>query len=269
MNIACFRLPIALMLLMFLPGCWQREAPQAAGRKHTFFLQLPLENKIIKNLQRDLKPKIDRMIERVIGMKQPRKNFPMFICKKRQAITGYYFLDLFDNWQSLSGIMSLFVEPTLDELRVPVPRRVSMAPEFDFFGEYKPGLFGHIELVMMIDDPAAELSAMNHKLKASSHQANAEYCRVYGIDLYDIAKSERFPYKPHLALGALRVNYIKYLVNDSARESKIIEEIKQKIKAMAAQYLSQFDKRELLLDFTEVAIYSVRKQKYVHKVKLL
>lgn len=263
------RLSIILSLLIFLPGCWQQKAPQAAGHKHTFFVQLPLENKIIKNMQRDLKPKVDRMIEGVIGMKQPRKNFPMFMIKKRQAITGYYFLDLFDNRQSLSGLTHLFVEPVLDELRMSAPRRIAMSSSFDFFGQNKPGLFSHIELVMLINDPTRELTAINHKLKASAHQFNAEYRQVYGIDLYDIAKSERFPYKPHLSLGALRVNYIKYLINDPAREEQVIEQIKREIKAMAAAYIAQLDKRDLMLDFNEIALYSVRKQKYVYGVNFL
>lgn len=251
-----------LGVLLLLPACFFNE--KQTGAKHTFFVQAPLDSESIKNVHKSMKPVIDKIIQEELGIEHD-KNFAFFF-KKRQAVTIYYINDLYDNNEPITGLMYLFVEPALDSLPKPLaPQHATLASKVDFFGEQKEGLFAIIDLVSFIDDHNGELSALNKQMKKTMHHANQEYKRAYKIDLYDTAKSEQYDYLPHITLGHLRANYIKYLVNDSSKADAVLERIKQRIKKTVSDALANLTQEDRKLSFDSLALYDARKKKYVHK----
>ncbi len=265
MNIKLYAI---ISMLLLLPACFFNNKQR--GNKHTFFIQATLDStvsektfNVIEDIQDKIKPIVDKIIHEELGIKQD-KNFPIFFVKKRQAVTIYYINDLYDNNESLRGLLYLFIEPTLDSLQKPLaPKNVTLSSKVDFFGEEKKGLFSIISLVGLINDPNKELLLLNKEMKKAIHHANKEYKRAYHIDLYDIAKSEKHAYLPHISLGHLRTNYIKYLVNDVSKADKIVNRIKQRITKAVSDSISSLAPDNRKLYFDKLTIYDVRKREYI------
>jgi len=250
--------------LLLLPSCFFTN--KQSGAKHTFFVQAPVDHAAFKNLRETIKPQLDTIIQQELGRKED-KNFPIFFFKKGSAITVYYINDLYDSNEPLGCLMYLFVEPALDSLKKPLaPQHATLSSQVKFFGEEQKGLCnGIIDLVVLINDPDKELSHLNKKMKQAMHNANKEYKRAYHIDLYDIAKSEKYPYLPHISLGHLRANYIKFLVNDASKADKVLERVKQRIIKVVSDAISKLAPSERKLLFDKLAIYSLKKRKFVHE----
>lgn len=253
------RFYVVIGLLFLLSGCIEQQT----GSKHTFFIQAPLDHPVIKTIQEELKPIINTLIEQELGKKLD-KGFPVFFFKRRQAVTVYYVNDLYDNNQPLRALLYLFLEPCLDRLNdLSKPGHVSLSTQLHFWGEDKKVFFDALDLVLMINDPREELSLLNKKVKQSVHYFNKEYKRACNRDLYDIAKSERFSYVPHLSLGHLRVNYLKFLINDASKAEAIVERIKQKIIKIISENLARIDEADRKLNIEKLAIYDLKKRCYI------
>ncbi len=239
--------------LILLPACFNNN--QNAD-KHTFLIQAPLNLSVIKEMQEALTPVVNKILQEELGSEQ-YKDVPIFFFKKRQAITIYYVNDMYDNGKSL--LVSAF-----DTMQgAPVPKNVMLTSQVNFFGE---GAL--IDLVTLIDDPHEELSRLNKEMKAAMHQVNQEYKDVHGVDLYAIAKSERFPYLPHLSLGHLRVNAIKEIVKDVSQAEKVIERIKQRVMKAVSDVLSKLTLDNRKVSFDTLSIYDLKKRTYVKESML-
>jgi len=253
--------------LLTLPACFFGDSKQKE-KKHTFFIQTPLDSESIRNIQEELKTTVENIIQEELGIKQD-KGFPIFVFKGRQAITIYYVNDLYDNNEPLRGLLYLFVKPAMNSLQKTLaPQKTSISSNLEFFGEKKKGLFSFIDLVAHIDDPDKELESLNIEMKKAMHNTNKKYKRAYDIDLYDIAKSEKHSYLPHISLGHLRTNYIKYLVNDPAKSNEIIDRIKERIVKAVSNAIENLDPDERSLSLDSLALYDTKKKKYVHKQEL-
>lgn len=247
--------------LLLLPACFFNNKQR--GAKHTFFIQANLDHAVFKSLQDTIRPLVNNIIQQELGIEQD-KNFPIFFFKKRSAITIYNVIDLYDNNESLRGLLYLFLESALDSLQKPLaPQNATLSSKVDFFGEEKKGLFGVTNLVALINDPNKELSLLNKKMKKAIHHANKDYKRAYHINLYDIAKSEKYTYLPHISLGHLRTNYIKHLVKDASKADKVLERIKQRIMKAVSNAISNLASNDRKLSFDKLAIYSVKKREYI------
>jgi len=242
------------------------EVKKESDLKHTYFVQAPFNMAIIDNIQRKLALKIDNIFQEIeneegIDLK-PKENIALFFFKKRAAITVYYVNDMYVNAEP-------FLFSSLDTLKnIPVPKDVTVSSKFDFFGEPKEDLIAIIDLVVKIDDPSEGLLLFNKETKNAVHNANEQYQGIYHIDMYDIAKSEKYSYLPHLTLGHLRPNYIRHLINDSSRAKGIIERIKQGIIEAASQVLSELSLEDKKVFFDKLSIYDLQKRIYVHDTLL-
>ncbi|MFC1842882.1 hypothetical protein ACFLYU_04455 [Candidatus Dependentiae bacterium] len=255
------KLYIVIGILFLLPSCFFNSKQK--GAKHSFFIQATLDPAVIEGVQNKIQPLVDNIIKEELGIEQD-KNFPIFFIKKRYAVTVYYVRDLCDNNEPLRGLMYLFVEPALESLQKPLaPKHATLTSNVKFFGEEKKGLFGATFLVALINDPDKELSLLNKKMKKAMHHANKEYKRAYHIDLYDIAKSEKYPYLPHISLGHLRTNYIKFLVKDASKAEKVLGRIKQRIIKVASDVIANLASGDRKLSFNKLAIYDAKKKKYI------
>jgi len=233
--------------------------------KHTYFVQAPFDVAIIENVQQ----KMDSIIKNIIHEVEkkegidltPKENVALFFFKKRAAITTYYVNDMFINGES-------FLFSSLNALKNKIAsRNATISSIVDFFGEQKEDLMALIDLVVKIDDPEKGLFQLNLETKSAVHNANEQYKNRYKIDMYDVAKSEKYPYLPHLTLGHLRANYIKHLI-DAPNAEEIVERIKQRILQAASQVLSELSTEERKIIFSKLSVYDLKKRVYIYDVLL-
>jgi len=226
---------------------------------HTYFIQAPLNLEIISKIQQDLEPVIDKILQEELGVEK-NEQYPTFFFKRRQAITIYYVNDMYDNGKDLlfSALEKVAQQPD--------PQNVTMGLKLQFFGDIKKGM---IDLVITIADPDKELSGLNDQMKKAMHQANEQYQQMHQVNLYDITKSEQYPYLPHLSLGHLRTSSIKKLIKDEAKVNNIIERLKQRIIKAIAEALENLlthENRKISID--KIGIYDLQKSVYIKEQEL-
>ncbi|HBS47648.1 TPA: hypothetical protein DEO28_04785 [Candidatus Dependentiae bacterium] len=228
--------------------------------KHNLFLQMPLELQVIKDLQNRLDPIVNKIVED--EMKIPRdKNLPIFFFKKRQAITVYYLYDM-----NVVGESVLFSELDFLQTIISAPKNVIIKPQVNFFGDVQAPL---IDLVVFVDDPNKELLSLNEQFKKMVALVNVQYKSLYKIDLYNVAKSECFEFKPHLSLGHLRVEEIKKLIKYPAQAEVVIDRIKSRILEVVSKALSELTLKNRKVQFNTLAVYDQQKRVYIKEYKFL
>lgn len=245
-----------MVLLLSLQGCSFNEKSQDNKDQHTYFIQTPIDAEFVSIIQNSMKPAIEKVLDEELNLKKD-PNIPFFFFKKRAAITIYYLNDMFVSAESI------LISAISDFKDLQAPKHVAFSSKVDFFGEPKEDRMALIDLVVKIEDPLKELSFLNQQVKKLVYTANAEYKKIYGVEMYDLAKSERHAYLPHLSIGHLRANYIKYLINDNAKAEKIIEKIKNKILKIATDTFAKLTKNDKEIAFTKLSIFDLNKRIYI------
>lgn len=116
----------------------------------------------------------------------------------------------------------------------------------------------------MADDFGKELTFFNHEIKELMHHANNEYKCNHQVDLYDIAKSERFPFLPHIGLGRIRSMSIKQHIKDSSQVDKILEQIKQRIKKEALKIVKiSLTTDNQKISFNRIGLFDLQKRDFI------
>lgn len=247
-----------LCLLFLLPGCWPSTS---LPEKQTFIIQAPFDFTIIQKIQDEAGPSIASIIKEETGLEE-NKNMPFFFFKKRAAITVYYVNEMYEDGQSI-----LF--PALEDVqKLPIPQNVSISSNVDLFGLEKEDPKALTDLVIVIDDPKAGLSHLNEEVKQLVHHANEKYKKKYDRELYDIAKSERHSYNPHLSIGHLRANHIKQVINDPSKTDDIINRIKQRILDLISNMLSEIPQENRKISFNTLNVYDLQKRTYIKEYPL-
>lgn len=247
------KLYIVICILIFIPGCLDISQDKP---KHTYFIQAPFNMTIISKIQEQITSKIDEIIEEDADVKRDKET-PFFFFKKRAAITVYYVNDMYIDGEPflLSSLKAME--------QIPAPKNVSISPKVNFFGAPKEELLALTDLVVEINDPEKGLSLLNEETKQPVHNANEQYKSKYNTDMYDIAKSERFSYLPHLSLGHLRANYIKHQMSDKSKAEETIERIKQRILEVLSQALSELPPEDKKISLERLSIYDLQKRTYI------
>jgi hypothetical protein len=243
--------------LCLLPACIVDDKKIAM---ESLIVQVPLDSAIITKLQTSLKPVIENIIQQELAAYTLDKDVPPFFFKKRQAITIYYLND-FD----VEGRVDLYTH--IDALvKNSSPKAASLTSNLAFFGEDAMGERALTDLVVMIDDPNKELFALNAAMKSSMHKLNEDYKKTHKNSLYDIAKSERFAYKPHLSLGHLRANYIKALIPDKDLAEQTLVRIKQRIlDSVTAELQKLFLTESNVLSMHGINVYDLKTRDYIKR----
>lgn len=259
MKIMKINFYVIVCLLFCLTGCLFNDSD--ANTKHTYFIQAPFDEKIISQIQESINSTINNIIKEEAQVKSD-KDIPLFFFKKRAAITVYYVNDMYVNAEP---ILFSSLEPIE---KLPTPQNANISSKLDFFGEPKEDLMALIDLVVQIDDPNEGLFLLNKEAKELVHDADGQYRSIHHVGMYDIAKSERHSYLPHLTLGHLRSNYIKHLINDVSKAEKIIERIKQRIIETASQTLSELPLESKKIFIDGLSIYDLQKRVYIKNYSL-
>ena len=186
-------------------------------RQHDFFILAEHDGAgIIVTLRSTITPLINAIIQQELNLSDSDKS-PSFKTPPHHNLTLYYIFDWLDGNDSLLAqvIDSAFTHNAI--------------PAFDVtFGH--PAFFGmhNDEIVVKINDPQGRLSKINTILKNALVGSHV---------LYNVKKSEYFPYVPHIALGRLPVNDKLYF--SSADGLKHLNNIKQRIEQEVFPIITQ------------------------------
>ena len=183
------------------------------------FIQIRLDNPTIRALQQTIEPLINTIIQEELKVERGC-DYPRFLLKGRQDISLYYVIDLKPDLDS-------HIVGALDEMQhknkgTNAPKDSALSLRTDFFGDKD-------ELVMLLDDPHQELTALHKDIKQFAHKAQMQYQAKYSQDLYDVIKSERYPFKPHISLGRLQGDSIKKMVCGADNADQVLQRIKERI----------------------------------------
>ncbi len=101
-------------------------------------------------------------------------------------------------------------------------RNIDLKSEAEMFEDY---------IVMLVDDIDGSLSALHQAIKYSLAIAYDSYRKRYLHDLFDKAQSERFPYRPHIALGRLQTKHLmNFMAGSEENKKKTMDTIKKRIR---------------------------------------
>lgn len=204
-------------------------------------------------------PAINALIKDELGLKSDYK-FDFFVPKERQRLTLYYLNDIAPQGINLAHS---FIEKWVSEYKNDLTiMSATLAPTVNFFGDHKD------ELVIMIDDQNGELAQLNQKIKEDMHQLNKEYQQANEADLYQISKSERFSYLPHIGLGRIRVTSIKKQIEvniqseDMKKIDPVFDQIAEHIVTQAAAIVKKIlDSQKGIVSFTKISCLQLPSKK--------
>ena len=239
-------------LALMLPVCFlKKESDEPTAN---LFVQLNSDSATMTAIREAATIRINQIVKEELGLPADY-DFSLFVPKERNRLTLYYFYDFPYSQQE-----SLFT--ALAQLEGSVaPKGAMITPEVDLFGE------GGRELVVMIDDSRGELLQMHERVKAIAHELNDRYRQTHGRDLYNIAKSEEFAYKPHIGPGAIRLQSIKDRIQETAsarrsqgrRRDVILERIRSRIRETVTDEVVRpaLAEGDAVLTFQQLSIFQL------------
>jgi len=235
-------------MLALLPACSNNA--ENVSIKHDLFIQLQASSDLLESLIATIAPLVNAAIKEELGLAKD-DTFEFFLPKKRQALTVYFINDICED--GITQVLDLLATTDKNKLTLK-DAQIALAPRIEFFG----GQFdAKDELVIMIDDPQQKLSALNTTIKTAAHIADNVYKSVHSQSLYDISKSERYPYFPHIGLGRIRSTSIKEKSKTGVSFEKIQERILSDVKRVIG---TLFADKNLSLQFKTIAVWDLQKR---------
>jgi hypothetical protein len=248
-----YQIAVLLFPLLFLSGCsGDLSSNQEKTENTTYLVQAISQAPAITDAIKGLTPLINNVIKQELQLDE-EYDFAFFIPKKLQRVSLYYLNDV--NQKNINMIvgqldkLGILRDISLEALATSTPR---------FFGDQQD------ELVIMIDDITGNLAALNQKIKQSMHKLNEVYYMQHGQDFYNISRSERFSFMPHMGLGRIRSQSIKNHIKDSSQIKDTFERIKSRILLLTREKLeSLFNMKSLPIFFEKMGLLDLKKQSYV------
>ncbi len=228
-----------LLLAILLPGCvGSDKPPQPHNDRYDTFTQIAIPNHAgIMQIREAVAPKIDAIIQEELqvpdGVEFPRFHVPSWQ-REASRLTLYYLNGLRKGAESY--LIDVFDDMQKHNRGVEIAKDIAIASPVNFFGNKQQ------YIVFSVDDPHGSLTALNKDIGDYARQAQAHYKEAHGQDLYDIEKSEKFTYSPHIALGRLQPEYFSKFVQGLPQEKQFRngtpeerEEIAQRIRERIKQ----------------------------------
>lgn len=220
----------------------------------TYFMQALFEHQMLEEVKKELAPAINNIVKQELRL-TPDYSFEFFIPKPRQMVTLYYAYDV-----AADGEKTFF--HALEASKLPPVESAHLTSEINFFGEQD-------ELVVMVQDEISALSNLNRAIKEVLHKASATYKAATQTELYNIAKSERFPYAPHIGLGRLRTMSITKHIKDATQVAATFERIRSRIKAAVADAMrTHLAKQSPSLAFNKLQVMDFARREYIKEIVL-
>lgn len=215
-------------------------------RRVNFHIHGHLENSDINQLKKEIAPLVNDIISREIGLASSA-GINFFIPKKNQRLTLYYLDQVVPDAEPIIlAQMSRLVERQKRELGL---SDIFLKPELHLFGDDAD------QLVLMVIDQKNSLSLLNEQIKQVMHEADADYKEKNREDLYAIARSERYPYMPHITLGSIDWQEIKNHLKDKKSFAAVWQAIQRKILEGLAPFIQKFfEDKKIKIDFVDVGV---------------
>jgi len=208
-----YRIVSLLCVFVLLPGCfWYDQS--ATQKKEKMFVQLIAQSQEVDNAVQQLGKEANIQIKKILQLPEDF-DFDFYLPKELQRVTVYYFYDVAP--QAKNELLEALDRLLSQEKK---PEAVALKNDVAFLGEEND------ELVLLIDDKESELSALNIQIKERTHAMNQAYEQEHSVPLYNVAKSEKFDFLPHMGLGRLRVRHIVKHVKDESQTEKILAQIR-------------------------------------------
>lgn len=256
-RLAVSSLLIVTLCTIFL--FFNKTAIQASETSNLLVQALP-HSPALNSIIEQVSEKINFIVREELGLDQHHAA-DFFSPKPILRLTFYYANDI-----QLDGI-NAFLD-SLDKIRVSdfAINNAFIEPSVEFFG----GPFSYNdELVIMIADSNHELSQHNAMIKKTAHEANEQYKQIHNHNLYNIEKSERYPYHPHIGLGRLRSDSIKTQLKDPKQFPVIFERIQSRVKKITMECINTVltqDNKKLMID--RIGILDLNKRTYIKEYVL-
>lgn len=220
------KLSAIFLILLLLPSCSCNRMRDPVPQY--LLIQALLEVPTLTLIKETLTRIANKIIREELGLAQDN-TYSFFLPKDRpyEQLTLYYIDKIDERNQTL--ILS-----ALDDLQKNTPVHITEAtllPHVEFFGNQLN------ELVIMIGDRDGQLVALNHNITNLMHNLNNTYKKNHNADLYDIIKSERFPFLPHVSLGKIRLIAIGNHIKKASQIHKTLARIKERIKKEAVNII--------------------------------
>lgn len=238
-------------LLLFFPACVPNNPQLASQEKSTLLIQEISDSPLVSSLIKRITPIINDIIKQELGLDQ-EYDFEFFLPKELQRITLYYVNDIPQEVEMV--LLRQLEKMKLHDQKV---ENVFFTSKVEFFGNQ------HDELVVMINDSEEELLELNQKIKKSLQLANNEYEKINNQALYNIEKSEWYPFLPHMGLGRIRLQSIKNQIKDESQVMDILEQIKQKIKNVTVKIIKELLLPNHTLSFYRIGVLDLQKRTYI------
>jgi len=181
-----------------------------------------LKNSTLRMLQDKLLYSVNSIIHQYVSISSHIIDpTPYFVIKRRLSLTLYYLLDYQTHQEhyildALAKLLNRF--DLTEEKHQAVAINLTIAPKLAFFGDKQD------EIVVLVDDPQKLLSRLNNSIKLAAHTAHEIHKKMTNTeDLFDLQKSEHYPYVPHISLGRIDFGALE------SKHSSIIDLIKTRI----------------------------------------
>lgn len=244
-----------LLVVCMLPACSSNNLhkssdPDQNTSTSTFLIQAISNSVDFTRVIKQTAYLANAIVKQELGLSDDY-NFNFFIPKRMQRVTLYYCnnLQLKELEVMLDGMYDLHFDAQ--------SLFAGLTEDIDFFGDQKD------ELVLLIDDATGQLAGAHEAIKHMMHVASNEYQKVHSELLYDIAKSERYPFKPHMGIGRLRIQSIKQRLDGKEDVDVIIERIKEKILLAVQQVVKELCLHNREIIFTNIMVLDLSKRAYL------
>lgn len=187
-----------------------RAPEQTTSSQHTLLVQATLNMPMLNELENAITPIANTIIKEETGLDSA------FTPKSEHHLTLYYVEELSDN--GIAEIEKTATTLITEHKSACTLKNTTFAYDVRFFGDEFD------ELVIMADDQAQELNALHTLFKGAFNELNASN-RIH----YNIQKSERYGYNPHVSLGKMDLAGIKAALKDSPDANGVIERIRARI----------------------------------------
>jgi hypothetical protein len=233
---------------------------KTTARPQKVFIQAWSESGMFNSIIKQATPVVNGIIKKELALPEDDP-FEFFLPKKEQRVTLYEVAQLHEH-----GFKKLFevingLQDSFDKL---VGSSVQVVPHVSFFG----GTVND-ELVVMINDVDGTLAHLHQELKESMNRANSDYKMVRKASLYDIKKSERHAYTPHMGIGRLRSASIKQKMKDPSSFEIVFKRIQERtIKAVTDIVQATLLEQSPTINFVSVCIFDLETRQCLEKYPL-
>jgi len=241
-----------ILSITLLAGCAFNSRSHVENS--TLFIQVISDSESIKKIISESGPIIDGIIKKELSL-AASYDVTFFYPKDRQRISVYSLNEFNQSGESL-----LF--SSLDDINIidMMPKHISATANLQFFGDKQD------ELVLIVGDKKKELEDINFKIKTKLHKLNDQYKAKEKTQLYNIEKSERHHYLPHMGLGRISLREINKHIKKADAEDTI-NRIREQIKEEIGKFIEKNISSSPRLPVSKISIWDLTNRKYIKEWK--